>query len=257
MPNYFYAYGRASTARQVLGVEAQEQKLRAYYDTQDFKEQGIEWGGFTSDRATSGKVRFVERENGEKLHELLQDGDHIGFAKADRAFRKLSDMAFCCEIWKEKGVRVHVLDWHIDTRSAVGSLILGILSCVAEFERCRIAERTQEALAVKRSKGQMWTRTPRYGFRVMKIGGVCRSVPDPEERRVMAWIVKEYLLGASWSDMYLHLAENRIRTRKGNEWSQKRIRRACAAELALQAAELADTSRSPRSASSNGAMPSA
>jgi DNA invertase Pin-like site-specific DNA recombinase len=251
MTNYFYAYGRASTAKQVLGIEAQEQKLKAYFDMQGL--EGIEWGGFTSDKATSGTVRFVDRANGGTLNELLRPGDHIAFAKADRAFRRLSDMVFCCDMWIDKGVLVHVLDWNVDTRTSVGRLVLNILACVAEFERCRIVERTTEALAIRRTKPGYSGRThPAYGFKATHERGRFRIIPDPDERKVMGWIAREYMNGTTWGEMFDHLRENRILTRKGKLWSVMRIRRACAAEFGLQATEQGTKLKSPPSVSTSG-----
>ncbi len=53
----------------------------------------------------------------------------------------------------------------------------------------------------------------------------------------MAEILRMHLQGYSWADIYVHLLEQRVRTREGKEWSVRRIERACQAELALRKSE--------------------
>jgi hypothetical protein len=56
-------------------------------------------------------------------------------------------------------------------------------------------------------------------------------VPDEQERRVMAAILRWWQEGASYNDMARHLLLNRIKTADNREWSPARVRRAFLAAI--------------------------
>ena len=78
-----YGYGRASTGKQELTEEIQRRAVEEYYRTH-LKPQGVEWGGWHYDAATSGDKAFTEREHGLSLWVMAQRGDYIVASKSDR-----------------------------------------------------------------------------------------------------------------------------------------------------------------------------
>ena len=68
----------------------------------------------------------------------------------------------------------------MDTKSATGKFFLTIISALAQMERDLIAERTTDALAHKKQKGE-WTGRVPFGFRVMHK----RLVEDPDQIQVI------------------------------------------------------------------------
>lgn len=56
---------------------------------------------------------------------------------------------------KSLKVGLKSLEEQLDTTSAAGSLVFHVFAALADFERCLIAERTRDGLAVARAKGNM------------------------------------------------------------------------------------------------------
>jgi hypothetical protein len=153
------------------------------------------------------------------------------------------------EYMEKVGVRLHICNLAggaVDLGSPIGRLIIGILSEVAAFERDMISERTREAMARVKRKGQRVSGWPNYGFQWVKkydreTGGYkWTQVPDAEERAVMkkivAWRAQDPPL--SWDQCRQKLTyEMKVRTRRGKEWTRSRCFAAWRAELILQIKE--------------------
>jgi len=72
----------------------------------------------------------------------------------DRAGRKLTEVVSHVEKLTARGVGfVSARDGLIDTTTASGRLILGVMAACAQFERERLIERTREALALRKRQG--------------------------------------------------------------------------------------------------------
>jgi len=70
--------------------------------------------------------------------------DEVLCTKLDRLGRNTRDMIEIIEEFEQKGVHVRFLDDGISTRGTMGKMVITILSAVAEAERNRILERTNE-----------------------------------------------------------------------------------------------------------------
>ena len=232
-----YGYARVSTGKQKMSPEAQKEVIEGYYH--EHLAGTHAWGGvFVEPHTSARKVAFLKRPVGKELCDRATRGDCIIVAKFDRGFRSVRDFLFMQDLWKEQGVELRIRDFFgIDSRTNMGRLICGILAHVAEFEAEMIAERTRELKAWQKKHGRATNGNAGYGFKLVGSRGDKKRVPDPDERRVMAWIVKHHMENYSWRDMYLTLLERGIKTRKGKEWSPSRIRRACVAEYLLRAQE--------------------
>jgi len=108
---------------QGLTQEVQEKQLRAYYEAV-LQSEGVLWGGFFYDKATSGGTPLTEREEGRRLWALAQPGDHVGWSKLDRAFRSVRDGAHQMHLFKQRGVHTHSIDLRIDTSTPMGQFVL-------------------------------------------------------------------------------------------------------------------------------------
>jgi DNA invertase Pin-like site-specific DNA recombinase len=74
-------------------------------------------------------------------------------AKLDRLSRSLLDFAAVMERSRRKRWALVALDLGVDTTTPQGEMMANILATFAQFERRLIAQRTKDALAVKRAQG--------------------------------------------------------------------------------------------------------
>ena len=95
-------------------------------------------------------------ENREGLNRLLnrvERGDIIYVKKLDRLGRNTIDMLEIIETLHRKGVAVNFIDDHLSTEGEMGRMVITILSAVAQAERSRIMERTNEGRQAAIAKG--------------------------------------------------------------------------------------------------------
>lgn len=223
----FLAYGRHSTKKQGVTRDVQEKQLHAYWQAV-LEPEGVEWGGFFYDKATSGGTPLTERPEGRSLWALAQPGDHVGWSKLDRAFRSVRDGAHQMHLFKQRGVHTHSIDLRIDTSTPMGQFVLHVLIAFAELEHQYASIRTKEVVAQLRAAGH-----PKFhdciGWRAVRDGhGGWVTTPDQQERDVVKHIYEQYRLGYSQEEISADLMRRGIR-RVHTLWYPKTIRRAMAA----------------------------
>ena len=103
-------------------------------------------------------------------------------AKRDRIARDVVVAATVEQMAREAGARVATADGVAVEDTPEGILMRGLMDLFAQYERAVIRARTRAALAVKRSKGQQYTRRAPLGFR-FEDG---RVVEDLAERDMLA-----------------------------------------------------------------------
>lgn len=137
----FIGYARVSTFDQNLDM--QKDALKA---------AGCERKNIFEDRISGSKT---ERPGLTRCLENLEAGDVLIVWRLDRLGRSMVHLVSLIEILREKGVGFKSLcDGAIDTTTASGELVFNIFSCMAQFERRLIQERTQAGLAAARSRGR-------------------------------------------------------------------------------------------------------
>lgn len=136
-PSYL-GYARVSTGEQTL--DAQKDALRAAGCVQIF-----------SDVASGAKT---DRTGLEAALAALQPGDTLVVARLDRLGRSMPHLVATVHELAARGVGFKSLAESIDTTSAAGRLVLHLFASLADFERELIRERTREALAAKKRRGE-------------------------------------------------------------------------------------------------------
>jgi DNA invertase Pin-like site-specific DNA recombinase len=220
-----YGYGRHSTSGQSLTETAQRTAVDAYAVAYLQKASADDW---LYDSAVSGGKPMFERPEGRKLWVLAQPGDHIVVAKLDRAFRNTRDGLNILEMLEAKGVFFHCVNQKVDTYTAQGRAVLTVLLAFSQMEREQAAERTKEALAVKRAAGLPAGPNAPIGWRKVGAKKDSRFVPDPAEREQVKNIKSMRDAGMSL-DTIVGLMRGKRRT-NGLEWNKHSVRRALAAE---------------------------
>ena len=98
----------------------------------------------------------------------IEEGDVILVQKLDRLGRDTADMIALIKEFDNKGVAVRFLDDGISTEGAMGKMIVTILSAVAQAERQRILERTNEGRLEAKAKGVKFGRKPTIDTRKIR-----------------------------------------------------------------------------------------
>lgn len=105
---------------------------------------------------------FHEKLSGANLHRpelvlllrTIREGDMVVVTKLDRLARSMADFWDTYKQIKDRGASLNILNMSLDTNSAQGRLMMGILSSVAEFERELIRERQADGIAKAKSEGR-------------------------------------------------------------------------------------------------------
>lgn len=140
-------YGRVSSTGQSLDV--QEDKLKAAGATELFMEKR---SGTTKDGRTEleAALRFARR------------GDVLIVTKLDRLARSMTDMMNIVADLDKREIGFKVLDNDaIDTTTASGRMVLGIMAVIAEFETALRKERQADGIAKAKTKGIYKGRPPK------------------------------------------------------------------------------------------------
>lgn len=138
-------YARTSTIDQEAGLEAQLRDLKAAGADKVFQEQ-------VSAKGSRGGLSHAL--------DYLRDGDILTVTKLDRLARSIRDLMEIVDQVSAKGASLRILDMALDTSSATGRLMLGVLGSVAEFEREVMLERQREGIAKAKAAGKYTGRKP-------------------------------------------------------------------------------------------------
>lgn len=141
-----FGYARVSTSQQSLEIQVKA-----------LKDAGVKPSRIFSDTATGA---HAERDGLNLLRLKIEEGDVILVKKLDRLGRDTADMIQLIKEFDKAGVAVRLLDDGISTEGAMGKMIVTILSAVAQAERQRILERTNEGRIEAKAKGVKFGRKP-------------------------------------------------------------------------------------------------
>jgi DNA invertase Pin-like site-specific DNA recombinase len=110
-----------------------------------------------SEKESGGKA---DRKELKKALELLQQGGTFVIYKLDRLARSTKQLYEIHEELEKRGINFVSLSDSIDTTTAAGKAMFGMIAVFAEFERNLIRERTKAGLEAARKKGHKGGRPP-------------------------------------------------------------------------------------------------
>ncbi|WP_273994075.1 recombinase family protein [Vibrio parahaemolyticus] len=134
-----FGYARVSNSQQSLDIQ-----LKA------LKSAGVKPSRIFSDKASGSNN---ERKGLELLQMKVEEGDVLLVKKLDRLGRDTAEMISLIKLFDEMGVAIKFLDDGISTEGEMGKMVVTILSAVAQAERHRILERTNEGRIEAKLKG--------------------------------------------------------------------------------------------------------
>lgn len=134
-----FGYARVSTNQQSLDIQ-----IKA------LKEAGVKTSRIVTDKMSGS---HVNRDGLSLLRIKVEEGDVILVKKLDRLGRDTADMVQLIKEFDNIGVAVRFLDDGISTEGPMGKMVVTILSAVAQAERQRILERTNEGRMAAKANG--------------------------------------------------------------------------------------------------------
>lgn len=141
-----FGYARVSTSQQSLDIQ-----MKA------LAEHGVEPHRIFSDKESGS---HLDRKGLQKLLVKVEKGDQVLVKKLDRLGRDTADMINLIKEFDNMGVAVRFLDDGISTQGEMGKMVVTILSAVAQAERHRILERTNEGRQDAKARGVKFGRKP-------------------------------------------------------------------------------------------------
>ena len=136
------------------------------------------------------------------------EADALVVAKLDRLSRSVVDFSNTLATSRKQKWAVVLLDLGVDTATPNGKLVAGLMAQIAEWERELIGQRTREALAAAKARGQRLGRP--------------RCTPD----EVVAQVVALHDEGMSLRGIARTLSASSVPTTRGAaEWQPSSVRR--------------------------------
>lgn len=134
-----FGYARVSTSQQSLDIQINA-----------LKAAGVESHRIFTDKSTGSDK---DRDGLNLLLIKMEQGDVLLVKKLDRLGRNTADMIQLIQQFEEIGAQVRFLDDGISTEGEMGKMVVTILAAVAQAERARILERTNEGREEAKAKG--------------------------------------------------------------------------------------------------------
>ena len=207
-------YCRVSTQEQVTegcSLEAQAARLELFAAS-----KGLPLVMFADRGLSAGSMK---RQGLREALEAVQVGDILAVTSFSRLSRSTKDLLEIASSLDKRGIELASLSEALDTSTPAGRLMFTLLGALAEFERGQLSERTQAALAYKRSVGQAYSGHAPYGYAAE--GG--KLVPVPAEQLGLSIIKADMQKGDSLRLTCARLARRMVPCR-GKQWHPSTIR---------------------------------
>ena len=204
-----------------VSLAAQESKVRAFAALHD-----LELVEVIVDAGESAKS--LKRPGLQRALAMLKRGDASGMivAKLDRLSRSVGDWNDLIDGYfgERAGKSLMSVADSIDTRTAAGRLVMNVLMSVAQWEREAIGERTRDALAHKKSKGERVGQPP-FGHKT--VDGVT-LVEDATEQEAIGLVEELRARGLSCRAIAAEMNARGIQTKGNKRWHETTVRRVLA-----------------------------
>lgn len=113
---------------------------------------GVDPANIYVDVASGAKA---SRPKFDLMMKVLRDGDTLKVTRLDRLGRSVVHLVLLGAELRERGVGLHVIDQGIDTSTAEGRAMFGMLSVLAELQRELIVANTRDGLAAARARAMV------------------------------------------------------------------------------------------------------
>ncbi len=184
-----YSYTRTST------VEEQEEKdLESLLEQENLRLQtyalghGMHINNSFLDSNLKWSVEFTKRSKAEHKLEMLEPGDVILASSVERIFSRCDDMQAGLKLFKEKKVRLFILELGGEvTSKEFNPSFNRMLDVFQSLEKRRSTERIKTVKQSQRNKGRFLGGSRPFGYMIHSNG---RLIENPMEQRVLKKIIK-------------------------------------------------------------------
>jgi len=207
-------YCRVSTQEQAdsgLGLEAQEQRCRAYAIANNWSIAGL-----YVDAGISAKS--IDRPQLQHALEALTPNSVLVVLKLDRLTRSIADLQPLSEQISRAGAEWVSVQEKFDTSNATGRLMLRMILELSQWEREVIGERTSSALQQKKRRKERLGTTP-LGFTTVEK----QVVALPSEQVTVARARELRHQGLSMRKIAAKLTDEGHKTKRGGRWQAETI----------------------------------
>ncbi len=196
-------YARVSTAEQ-----------NPAHQTDALTRAGVAPSNIHTDVASGAKA---SRPQLDLVMRLLRDGDTLVITRLDRLGRSLLHLVTLGVQLRDHGIGLQVLEQGIDTSTAEGRAMFGMLSVLAELQRELIVANTRDGLTAARARGRVGGRKPRL---TPEQAALAQQLYDARDKTV-AQIAA--LFGVPRSTVYGHLTVSAHVVSPGASRSRSRL----------------------------------
>jgi len=144
----------------------------------------------------------------------------IAVYKLDRLTRSVKDLYDLISLFEKHDVALCSVMESLDTSSAMGRMMVGMIGIFAQWEREAISERTIMAMDAKRRKGERLGGHRPYGW---KFSGRM-LVPDLVEHEILRSIIGQRNGGFGYSEISEWLNRQGIKPARGKRWYTSSVR---------------------------------
>jgi len=204
------------TSDRHLSWDVQEQEVRALAARHGDADIELlsDWG--RSGRGDKTRLRVGFR----RLREMIHSGSVtvVYSYSLSRLARSLPEYAALAELCRDKGVKIRLCkEGEFDYTSASGRLIVNVLALFAQFEAELAQERAQDAIKVRRGRGDYLGVAP-YGLRVVDGQLQANSDETPEA------VLDAYRRTGTFHGAAKMLNADGFPSRHGKNWSERTVR---------------------------------
>jgi site-specific DNA recombinase len=213
-------YTRVSSGQQAkegISLDAQKEKIHSWCEYHDYELMGV----FT-DEGISGAKMKNRKELEHALKVIRKDMALITYSlsRLTRSTKDLYQIADCLE---KRGADLVSLSEKIDTTSATGKMVFGILGVINEFERNQTSERTKLVKQYNKEQGVYNGGHIPYGYKLSK----CKKklIKVPEILKIVSFAKELRSAGNTLTAIKQLLTENGYLNRKDKPFDVKQISR--------------------------------
>ena len=210
-------YTRVSTVRQAedgVSLDTQAAKINAWADLNEYEVLDIH-----TDAGITGRRVDIREGLQNAVEAACKHKAALVVYSLSRLARNTRETLEISERLRKSGANLVSLSESIDTTSAAGKMIFGVLAVLAQFESDQTSERVTEAMAYAKSQGRRVGKIP-YGYRLGEDESTL--VEDEKEQAVIRQIQELHRSGLSLRAIAQELEERGIRTKSGlRNWSPK------------------------------------